>query len=72
MISDDSVNANEIKKILAASIHETMALIPYHGTLGSLSDCIKKLMTSSTKDIREVLSRSLDKIIKYYVKDKDF
>lgn len=29
LLRDETVNKNEIKKILSASIHETMALIPY-------------------------------------------
>jgi len=58
LMKDESVNSNEIKKILAASIHETMSLIPYSQSLGAFGDCLRKLMTihNNNKEIREVIA----------------
>lgn len=71
-MNDSSSNSADIKKMLASSIHETLKLIPSSNKLGYIGECLRLLMISNDKNVREHLSKNLDKIITYYVKDKDY
>ena len=62
----------DILKTLSASIHEALSLVSYEsGTLGSLSDCLKVLMNSPHRAVRDALAINIDQIIEHYMKESD-
>lgn len=72
-MNDTSSNMHkEIQKMLASSIHETLKLIPSTHKLGYIGECLRLLMSSGEKEVRECLAKNLDLVIAHYVKDKDF
>ena len=62
-IIEDSNTPVEILKTLASSFHETLAIIPYDQSIGNLKKCLKLLMSSEHKIVRDAFAVNLAKII---------
>eukprot|EP00347_Sterkiella_histriomuscorum_P001141 403373167 len=72
LMSDTTSSSLDIQRKLAQSIHETLKVIPNNSQLGYIGECLKQFMLSKDRDIRESISKNLDVIIQFYVKDKDY